>query len=257
MIRGCTDKNVHASGLPDHLLFDHYLKVLSEQDHADKFMRGELYARRLSWFKRLEGDDGRGDEYEAAIMLRRDNLIITLEAKNEVTGEVEELTIPMDDLAAPPILQLEYFNHINVCCMYAAHSGDFKQISEDNIQDYRRQLELPENCLTLGRYAVVITNPAEFLRRVEMAARRHGYKIYRGLVRYYNPEVGTPRAPLDIGTIFTKRKRYAHQKEFRFAIDTGTTGCEPITLNIGEIDDIVMRLDTADINRQLSISVGS
>ena len=24
MIRGCTDKNVHASGLPDHLLFDHY-----------------------------------------------------------------------------------------------------------------------------------------------------------------------------------------------------------------------------------------
>ena len=27
-------------------------------------------------------------------MLRRDNQIITLEAKNEVTGEVEELTIP-------------------------------------------------------------------------------------------------------------------------------------------------------------------
>ena len=24
MIRGCTDKNVHATGLPDHLLFDHY-----------------------------------------------------------------------------------------------------------------------------------------------------------------------------------------------------------------------------------------
>ena len=32
----------------------HFLvEVLSEQDHADKFMRGELYARRLSWFKRL------------------------------------------------------------------------------------------------------------------------------------------------------------------------------------------------------------
>ena len=33
----------------------HFLaKVFSEQDHADKFLRGELYTRRLSWFKKLE-----------------------------------------------------------------------------------------------------------------------------------------------------------------------------------------------------------
>ena len=115
----------------------HFLvKVFSVQDHADKFLRGELYARRLSWFKNLKGDDRRGDEHEAAIMPRRDNLIITLKAKNVVTGEVEEFTIPMEDLAALPILQPEHFDHINVFCMYAAHSGDFKQISEDNIRDY-------------------------------------------------------------------------------------------------------------------------
>ena len=29
MISGCSDKNVHASGLPDNLLFDHYRKFLS------------------------------------------------------------------------------------------------------------------------------------------------------------------------------------------------------------------------------------
>ena len=235
----------------------HFLvKVFSEQDHADKFLRGELYARRLSWFKKLEGDDGRRDEYEAAIMPRRDNLIITLEAKNVVTGEVEEFTIPMEDLAAPPILQPEHFDHINVFCMYAAHSGDFKQILEDNIQDYRRQLELPEDCLKLGRYAVATTNTPEFLIRVKTAAHSQGYKIYRGLVRYYDPQVGTPLVPLDLGIIFTKRKEYAYQKEFRFAIDTGTSGCEPITLKIGEIDDIAIRLDTANINRHLSISLG-
>ena len=236
----------------------HFLvKVFSEQDHANKFLRGELSVRRLSWFKKLEGDDGRGDEYEAAIMPRRDNLIITLESKDVVSGEVEEFTIPMEDLAAPPILQPEHFDHINVFCMYAAHSGDFKQISEDNVQDYRRQLELPEDCLKLGRYAVVITNTPEFVKRVKMGAHRQGYMIYRGLVRYYDPEVGTPLAPLDIGMVFTKREKYAHQKEFRFAIDTGTSGCEPITLNIGEIDDIAIRLNTADMNHHLSISLGS
>ena len=236
----------------------HFLvKVFSEQDHANKFLRGELSVRRLSWFKKLDGDDGRGDEYEAAIMPRRDNLIITLESKDVVSGEVEEFTIPMEDLAAPPILQPEHFDHINVFCMYAAHSGDFKQISEDNVQDYRRQLELPEDCLKLGRYAVVITNTPEFVKRVKMGAHRQGYMIYRGLVRYYDPEVGTPLAPLDIGMVFTKREKYAHQKEFRFAIDTGTFGCEPITLNIGEIDDLAIRLNTADMNHHLSISLGS
>ena len=236
----------------------HFLvKMFSEPEHADKFLRGELYARRLSWFKKLESDEGRGDEYEAAIMPRRDNLIITLEAKTMETGEVEEFTIPMEDLAAPPILQPQQFDHINVFCMYAAHSGDFKQVSEDNIQDYRRQLELPEECLQLGRYAVAITDNPEFLRRVKMGADRQGYKICRGLVRYYDPEVGTPLAPLDIGIVFTKRKKYAHQSEYRFAIDTGSLGCEPITLDIGKLDDIAVRLKTAEINRQLSISLGS
>ena len=234
----------------------HFLvKVFSEQDHADKFLRGELYARRLSWFKKSECDDGRGDEYEATIIARRHNLIITLKAKNVVTGEVEEFTIPMEDLAAPPILQLQHFDHINVFCMYAAHSEGFKQILEDNLEEYRRQLELPEDCLKLGRCAVVITDTPEFLNRMKMAAHRQGYKIYRGLVRYYDPEVGTPLPPLNMGIIFTKREKYAHQKEYRFAIDTGTSGCEPITLNIGEIDDIAIRLDTADVNRELSIGL--
>ena len=236
----------------------HFLvKVFSEEAYADKFLRGEMYANRLSWFKRLEGSDGRGDEYEAASMLRPDGLIIRLEARNVETGKVQGVTVPADDLAAPPILQPEHFDHINLFCMYAAHSGGFHQVSDDNIEELRRQLEIPGDCLKLGRHAVAITNRAEFVRRVKMGAQREGYGLHCGLVKYYDPEVGTPLAPLDIRTIFTKREKYAYQKEFRFAIDTGTTGCEPITLDIGAIDDIATRLDTADINRQLSIGFRS
>ena len=37
MISGCTDKNVHATGLPDHLLLDHYqrLKRIVEKNRKD------------------------------------------------------------------------------------------------------------------------------------------------------------------------------------------------------------------------------
>ena len=189
-------------------------------------------------------------------MLRLDDLIVRLEARearNVETGKVQGV----DGLAAPPILQPEHFDHINLFCMYAAHSGGFHQVSDDNIEELRRQLEIPEDCLKLRRHAVAITNRAEFVRRVKMGAQREGYGLHCGLVKYYDPEVGTPLAPLDIRTIFTKREKYAYQKEFRFAIDTGTTGCEPITLDIGAIDDIATRLDTADINRQLSIGFRS
>ena len=236
----------------------HFLvKVFSEPEHADRFLRGELYARRLSWFKKLESAEGRGDEYEAAIMPQRENLIINLTAHNMATGEVEEFTIPSEDLAAPPILQPEHFDHISVFCMYAAHSGDFLEVSEDNLQDYRKQLELPEECLQLGRHAVAIVDNPEFLRRVKIGAERQGFKVYRGLVRYYDPEVGAPLTSLDLGVIFTKRNKYAHQREYRFAIDTGSPGCEPITLNIGRINDIAVRLETAEINRQLSVRLPS
>ena len=42
MIRGCTDKNVHATGLPDHLLFDHYPagKVIAMQANPDVKLLG-------------------------------------------------------------------------------------------------------------------------------------------------------------------------------------------------------------------------
>ena len=233
----------------------HFLvKIFSEKGHAEKFLRGELYARRLSWFKRIEGDDGRGDEYEAAIMPRRENLLFTLESRDILTGKVEKHTIPPEDLAAPLLIQPRHFDDVNLFCMYAAHSGDFEQVSEDNIQDYRRQLDLPGDCLKLGRYAVVITNTPEFVKRVKMAAHREGYRICKGLVRYYDPEVGTQLPPLNIGIVFNKREEYSYQREFRFAFDTGTSGSEPVALNIGEIGDIAMQLDPADINRLLTIN---
>ena len=232
------------------------VKVSSKQEHADNLLQGKLYARRLSWFKKLENDCVRGDEYEAASVPRRDGLIIPLNSTDVTTGKTEEVTIPGSELFSPPVLRPKHFDHFNIFCMYAAHSGDSRKILEGNSQDFKKQIELPKEYVEFGRYAVVIINFTEFLERVRNAAHRNGYSIGWGLVRYYDPGVGTSLAPLDVKTLFTKRNKYAYQKEFRFAINTGTMGSEAITLNIGNVDDIAIRLDTSDINRQLSIELG-
>ena len=233
----------------------HFLvKVFSEKQHADSFVRGELYANRLSWFKNIESSDGRGDEYEGAVMPQRDNLVIKLTARNQETGEVDEITITPDELVAPPVLQLDRFNDLNLFCMYAAHSSDFEPQTDDPLQELKTHIEIPEDCLKLGRYAVAITDVGEFVRRVHAAASREGYEIARGYVEYYDPEIGTPLEPLSERAVFRKREEFAHQREYRFAIDTGTRGSEPVVLNIGDIDDITMLLDTAEINELFSFS---
>ena len=231
-------------------------KVFEQEEHARAFMRGDIFANRLCHFKKLEDGEHRGDEYEGAIMPQIEGSIITLKPTNPDTGEVlGEITITEDDLAAPVIIAPEWFDYINVFCMYAGHSGTFQQVSADNLPDFKKQLELPEDCTKLGDHAVVIINVEEFLRRVKAAAHREGYRICRGLVKYYDPNVGTPPARSDIESIFTKRDQYAYQKEFRIAIDTRTPGTGAITLNIGSISDIALLLKTGEINRGLTLNL--
>ena len=246
------------------------LKIFTEKQHAESFLRGDMYANRLSWFRKIgesdgrgdeyegavfrkiEESDGRGDEYEGAVMLQRDNLIMNLTAMNKETGEVlSEFTITKDDLAAPPVMQLATFDNLNLFCMYAGHSRDFQPETDAPLQELQKHIEIPEECLQLGRYAVGIKDAPEFLRRIQVAANREGYSIYRGLVEYYDPEVGTPLEPLTMKTALRKRDDFAHQREYRFVIDTGTTGSDAITLNIGDISDIAMPLDPSDMKIRL------
>ena len=232
-----------------------FSKIFENKEHADDFVRGSLFANRLSYFKRIEKREGRGDNYEGAIMPRLDGLSITLTCTDIETSEVSEITIPEEDFAAPPIIQPTWLDHFNVFCMYAGYSDAFKEISTDNLQCFQKQLEIPEKCTRLGRYAVLIKNVTEFIRRVRVAAERENYEIWWRLLRYYDPEVGTPRLESSLDSIFSKSKEYEYQREFRFAIDNGSVGRNHIILDIGEIDDITMCMDSREINRQIDIRI--
>ena len=232
-----------------------FAKIYKNEEHADTFIKGSLFANRLCYFKQIENRDGRGDKYEGAIVPKLDELCFTLTSKDIQTGEVTEITIPEDDFAGPPIIQPTWLDHFNVFCMYAGYSGAFKEIPTDNLQCFQKQPEIPEDCTKLGRYAVLIKDPKEFIRRVRVAAERENYKIWWRLLRYYDPEVGTPRLVSSLDSIFSKSKEYEYQREFRFAIDTGTLESDPITLDIGDISDIAFRMDTPDINRLLSVRI--
>ena len=226
---------------------DFLAKFFEKQKYADDFLRGKLFANTISYFKELESDDGKGDNLEGAIVSRLDDGIITLVATIEETGETREQILTGGDLAAPFVMSPKWFDHIKVLCMYADYCGDFRDISDDNFSDLKKHIKISKECIKLGRHAIVITNTLELLRRVEVSASQRGYKIRHGLVTYYDPKVGTPvtRRPED--TMFFKRKEFEYQSEYRLAIDTGTQNSCAITLDIGDISDIAIPIDTLDM----------
>lgn len=227
-------------------------KIFSEREYADKFIRGEMYCQQLAWFKKLEDGVGRGDSDEGAIALKLDGLSMTFEVKHPVTGELI-LQHTLQGLAAPPVIRPEWFDHINVFCMFAAHSSGLShELSDSDLDSLRVNLQIPERCTGLGEHAVVITNVTEFLSRVEKAAHGSGFGILWGMVNYYDPLVGSPVLDSEIETIFCKPQEYAYQSEFRFAIDTGRTTTGAITLGIGDIGDIAFRADTMGLRLKLN-----
>ena len=222
-------------------------KVFSESQHADDLIKGNLYANTLRYFRNIEGDTTRGDPEEGAIRPQLEGLALELTSTNSTTGEVDKITITKDDLAAPPSIRPRWFEHLNLFCMYAARTGQFTTISEQNITDFQKQLEMPEDCREFGSHAVLIRNPREFIRRVNLAAENEGYKVHYGPVHYYDPDIGTPPIHSPIQTLFLKRKMYEYQKEWRLAIDTGTAADCPIIFDIGGIEDIAVRMSTPDL----------
>ena len=117
----------------------------------------------------------RGDEYEGAIMPPLDDFAFTLKATDPTTGEVvSSTTMTGEDLAAPVIVSPRWFDHFNVFCMYAGRFDGLQEVSRDDLQDLKRQLDISEDFERLGEHTVFIKNTTEFFRRVRHAGDQAG-----------------------------------------------------------------------------------
>ena len=119
-------------------------------------------------------------------------------------------------------IKTNWQKYINVFCIFAGRHGE---------------VEVPEACQKLGKFAVVINNISEFFERVQRNIRDNDYRMTRGLVEYFDPAI----LSLDNESIFRKGLEFDYQREYRFAISTGIAGIEPVMLNIGDISDISMK----------------
>ena len=220
------------------------VKFFGDEAYVNNFVSGKIFSNRLSYFKRTEenGEFTRSDKHEGVIgWFQPDRRRIVL---NGI-----DLT---PDLAGPVEIQRSWLENINVFCMYAAHNRDLDlgSVSSENIGVIRNYLKIDKDNFKFGEFAVVVKNVKEFINRIENAAKAKNYQIGRGLVKYYDPDIFSDFFS-DGEAVFRKRDTYRHQQEYRFVIDSRTEGLNAITLDIGDISDITIRMKAVDINSEL------
>jgi hypothetical protein len=233
----------------------HLVKFCAEESHADRFVAGDLFMNRLSFFKQLEAefDDGRPDSTEAVAMWwQPHDFSMTL----TVPG-IGETTITKADLAGPVSMAFDHHNYFHIFCMYAVHTHGFASVdgkfncTPEEAEELRRQIRIDERCLRFGKFAVV-TPAVPFLAQLKGALQHQCWRGSGKLVRYYDEE--TFHGEIKIEDIpFSKQKRFSYQQEFRICIEPKTFDRDPVTINIGSIAAISAKIESLRLSDLLTL----
>ncbi|RHX89439.1 hypothetical protein [Leptospira stimsonii] len=220
-------------------------KIQDKREHLEEFQSGVLYMNTLRVYSSYENVDGefRGDSYEGIEShLQPDKISIT----------IGDFQVDSADIAAPVIVSKNSLLDHHAFCMYSLNSGDWKEVSENQISEFEQSLKLDIKNYGLGKYMLIVANVQEFLKRVQTAIKSNNLQGSLGLVEYFDEKDfhGTFNKER-LG--FHKRSIFKHQNEYRILInfENGNLGAEKF--NIGNIADISRIIKTEEFNDSLKI----
>jgi hypothetical protein len=223
-----------------------------KHEHAEQFIKGKLFMKRLSYFREIERASDRADRHEATAMWWQPNNL-SIQFKDH-----PELNIGPQDLGAPVSVTFDYHSDLHIFCMSAMHAGDFDFQdgtfdcpTDEDARKLKQQLEFSDECLKLGDIAVVL-NAGEFMLRVKRAIEKRGYKFTATLVEYYDPAVFHGGFRFD-QIPFRKRAEFSFQKEYRIVVDSNTKGQDDLEIEIGDISDISAKMTAANLNNEFRV----
>lgn len=222
--------------------------MFKEQQYADEFREGKLFANPLSYFQKIEAQEGQFDADEGSTWTGEDD-ILTLSSKS--MGSID---ITNDDLAEP--MRIQQINHVNVICFHE-WKLPITKINElpADLGEQTVNIQIPKRLKNeFGDSAVIVANRNKFYNRLgqELARQRIKGNITahrKGWVQYadHKPLFWDIQNSLDAA--FYKNTRYSYQREYRVAFERRfiIRGGTPYTLNIGDIKDITIAISTSDV----------
>jgi hypothetical protein len=232
-----------------------FVKFFSDESHADQFINGILYMRRLRYFQQLEAsekDDGRSDPQEAIVSWHQPDRI---ELVIDFPG-LGPIKIGKNELAGPLAITRNHYSDMHLFCIYALSLPDpaFLQGDHDQVQaKLQAALQIDPRCLEFGPHAVIVDRE-EFRSHLRQSLDRCDHWSKADIVEYYDEKTFHGEfAQEDVP--FRKQSRFAYQKEFRVCLQTLRAGDEPVTFEIGDMSAFATKLRSADINAALQVTL--
>ena len=215
-----------------------FIKFFKDEEYADQFIQGSLFANTVGFFKGKEGVEAEGgtfDRDEGTSFLAHGAAITLISGEEEVK----------DNSGATVQIQMDWLNFVNIFCLY---SVKFPEIHpEYTLEKIRNDLLPSQKCTGLGSHSVVITDVKEFSRRVSTASSEGGYALGGRLVRYYDLDSDSIRFRNEIESLFYKPNSYDYQNEYRFLFFKERIEKSSITLDVGSLEDIAVKVPTEDL----------
>ncbi|WP_306715772.1 hypothetical protein [Burkholderia dolosa] len=238
------------------------VKIFEREEHADAFVeKGEMFCRTLGDFKKIEGDEARGDAYEGVTDWHQpDKISLVLSYKDK---DGLDHSFPLKDLAGPVIMQNSGYDRLNLYCMYAVKIPDFEESYETEEERVRAVAKinamlkvhstLSDEMMAMGKFAVVIYRVGDFISKVKLAAREQGYASWNGSVQYFDPDTfhGSFK---EIESVFRKRDAYSYQNEYRFVFGSHEPEGAKV-IQVGALDGIAIKIPTNEFNEKFEMKL--
>lgn len=200
------------------------LVKFGRQEHLCRLRdEGLLYLNNLPYFWKTEDEELRGDKCDGVAKILRGNNGTVTPANDpgkpmRVTNWVVRVHPPQPE-------------KINIFCMYAVRPS---------VGNY----PVDERNFRFGDYALILTNPQEFIDRIASQLKSQEIPGKADLVTYVDDDYRGEMGP------FRKLRRFAYQSEWRVVCYNGPGG--DWRLSIGGIADICMLVRSLEANKKIS-----
>lgn len=254
-------------------------KFFEKKAYQEEFVKGKLYLSSLSVFTKTYSERGlieavaRGDKYAKIILEKQRNK----SQRDVLEGTIASIppsraTELPDDMrkamCTDIMIRALGYNYCNIMCFCKMEYR--RQIAKGEMKVAWKEPDMKD----FGEYAIIIKNPREFIRRIDVAVSNRNYQYICGDVNYHPMTLNNKTAKIKHSMTleleenikikdflqrskridydaFDKCNSYKNQNEWRIAINNGVADEQPLWINVGDLSDIVEMVDRRDVSEKI------
>lgn len=252
-------------------------KFFGTEQYQKELVEGDLYLSSLAEYSKIVPERGleeaarNGDSFAAQLLAKIRNTeqmdifegAVASVSPNKVP-EIQQSDLK-DHVCRDVVLKAKRYDYCNVAC-FCRIDYELSRMPGATILHWNEP-----DMKAFGDYAIIVKNPMEFLRKLQVGIDKLGYKCLCGPVNYHQLTLNVKKAPNKNSLIlrrddsveidsytrkfnydaFDKMNRYKKQHEWRIIVNNDIKNEDLLRIPLGDLSDIVLPVKRAEFGTVL------